>query len=139
MPRNSCSCVRSLVTHVLDMFRQIFVYFKLVTSQILSRLLIVLRHFCLTRQPDFLSDLYFSRSISARTRQNYFIFVRQSNGEDGRFVFRHILIALTQNTTISFPKFTFQRHFKGQMQLNLYIHVQTSRSAEYIMHKLHHD
>lgn len=65
--------------------------------------------------------------FQSEAHQNYFIAV--INGEDGRFVPRYVafITILTQTTTITVSKSTFQLSFQGQGLFNLYIPMQTDQ------------
>lgn len=65
--------------------------------------------------------------FQSEAHQNYFI--AAINGEDGRFVPRYVafITILTQTTTITVSKSTFQLSFQGQGLFNLYIPMQTDQ------------
>ena len=69
----------------------------------------------------------FSRSSPKLAKIISYKFARQLNGEVGRFVPRYAAWILTQNTTNTALKLTFQLHLQGQVLFNLYIPMQTDQ------------
>ena len=64
----------------------------------------------------------FSQGVSARSLPKLPVFnicVAKSNSKDGRFVPLCSMTILTQNITITVPKFKFQLHLQGQLLFNL--------------------